>query len=153
MFRKKRYYVITYLRALECTHYLNTFLLSAHVAMDNFLPTLKPPAAPYVIMESFSNKSADLLNVVNKNRKLASLQDGTVLSSPRILKAFLLTNIRNVRRQITARVVINKWFICGKCFFGYNFHGKKYDIHRLGKLSVNFQKRGILLKFSRVFRS
>ena len=121
MFRKKRYYVITYLRALECTHYLYTFLLSAHVAMDNFLPTLKPPAAPYVIMASFSNKSADLLNVVNKNRKLPSLRDGTVLSSPRILKAFLLTNVRNVRRQITAQVVINKWFICGKCFFGYNF--------------------------------
>ena len=72
-------------------------------------------------MASFSNKSANLLNVVNKNRKLASLQDGTVLSSPRILKAFLLTNIRNVRRQITAQVVINKWFISGKWFFGYNF--------------------------------
>ena len=117
MFRKKRYYVITYLRALERTHYLYTLLLSTHIAMDNFLPTLKPSAAPYVIMASFSNKSADLLNVVNKNRKLASLQDGTVLSSPRILKAFLLTNIRNVRRQITAQVVINKSFICGKCFF------------------------------------
>ena len=89
--------------------------------MDNFLQTLKPPAAPYVIMTSFSNKSPDLLNVVNKNRKLAALQDGTVLSSPRILKAFLLTNIRDVRRQITAQVVINKWFICGKCFFGYKF--------------------------------
>ena len=79
--------------------------------MDNLLPTFKPP----------SNKSADLLNVVNKNRKLAALQDGTVLSSPRILKAFLLTNIREVRRQIAAQVVINKWFICGKCLFGYNF--------------------------------
>ena len=72
-------------------------------------------------MASFSNKSADLLNVVNKNRKLAALQDGTVLSSSRILKAFFLTNIRDVKRQITAQVVINKWFICGKWFFGYNF--------------------------------
>ena len=34
-----------------------------------------------------------------------------------------------------------------------HFHGKKYGIHRLGKLSVNFRKRSILLKFSRVFRS
>ena len=47
-------------------------------------------------MESFSNKNADLLNVVNKNRKLAALHDGTLLSNPRILKAFLLTNIRDI---------------------------------------------------------
>ena len=72
MFRKKRYYVITYLRALERTHYLYTLLLSTHIAMDNFLPTLKPSAAPYVIMASFSNKSADLLNVLNKNHELKS---------------------------------------------------------------------------------
>ena len=32
-------------------------------------------------------------------------------------------------------------------------HGKKYGIHRLRKPSVDFRKRGILLKFSRVFRS
>ena len=32
--------------------------------------------------------------------------------------------------------------------FKYGEHGKKYGIHRLGKLSVNFRKRGILLKFS-----
>ena len=47
-------------------------------------------------MESFSNKNADLLNVVNKNRKLAALHDRTLLSNPRILKAFLLTNIRDI---------------------------------------------------------
>ena len=49
------------------------------------------------------------------------MHDGTVLSNPRILKSFLLTNIRDVRRQITAQVVINKWFVCGKWFIGYNF--------------------------------
>ena len=32
-------------------------------------------------------------------------------------------------------------------------HGKKYGIHCLRKPSVNFRKRSILLKFSRVFRS
>ena len=42
-------------------------------------------------------------------------------SNPRILKSFLLTNILVVRRQITAQVVINKWFVCGKWFIGYNF--------------------------------
>ena len=47
--------------------------------MDNFLLTIKTPAVPYVIMESFSNKNADLLNVVNKNRKLAAWRDGTPL--------------------------------------------------------------------------
>ena len=35
-----------------------------------------------------------------------------------ILKAFLLTNIRDFRRQIT---FINMWFILGKWFIGYNF--------------------------------
>ena len=44
-----------------------------------------------------------------------------MLSNPRILKSFLLTNILVVRRQITAQVVINKWFVCGKWFIGYNF--------------------------------
>ena len=44
-----------------------------------------------------------------------------MLSNPRILKSFLLTNILVVRRQITAQVVINKWFVCGKWFVGYNF--------------------------------
>ena len=33
---------------------------------------------------------------LNKNRKLAALHDGTLLSNPRILKAFLLTNIRDI---------------------------------------------------------
>ena len=37
------------------------------------------PAVPYVIMANFSNKNADLLNVVNKNRKLAAWHDGTPL--------------------------------------------------------------------------
>ena len=44
-----------------------------------------------------------------------------MLSNPRILKSFLLTNILVVRRQITAQVVIKKWFVCGKWFIGYNF--------------------------------
>ena len=44
-----------------------------------------------------------------------------MLSNPRILKSFLLTNILVVRRQITAQVVVNKWFVCGKWFIGYNF--------------------------------
>ena len=43
-----------------------------------------------------SNKYADLINVVNKNQKLAALHDGTLLSKPRILKAFLLTHIQDV---------------------------------------------------------
>ena len=56
-------------------------MFSAHIAIDNLLPTLKPPAVPNVIMAS--NKSADLINVVNKNRKLAALHDGAVLSKPK----------------------------------------------------------------------
>ena len=70
-------------------------MFSVDVTMDNLLPTLKPPAVPDAIMASFSNKNADSLNVVNKNRKFAALHDGTLLSNPRILKAFLLTNIRD----------------------------------------------------------
>ena len=72
------------------------FVFSVHVVMDNLLLTIKSPMVPYVIMESFSSKNADLLNVVNKNRKLADLHDGTPFSNPRILKAFLLTNIRDI---------------------------------------------------------
>ena len=72
------------------------FVFSVHVVMDNLLLTIKSPMVPYVIMESFSNKNADLLNVVNKNRKLADLHDGTLLSNPKILKAFLLPNIRDI---------------------------------------------------------
>ena len=64
--KEERHCVIAYLRDQECIHYLYIFVFSAHVDMSNFLPTLKPPAAPYVIMASFSNKSADLLNVVTK---------------------------------------------------------------------------------------
>ena len=64
--------------------------------MDNLLLTIKTPAVPYVIMENFSNKNADLLNVVNKDGKLVALHDGTLLSNPRILKAFLLTSIRDI---------------------------------------------------------
>ena len=93
---KERYHVITYFRAQECIHYLYIFVFFVHVAVDNFLPSLKPSGVPYVIMASFSNKNANLLNVVNNNRKLAALHDGTLLSDPRILKAFLLTNIRDV---------------------------------------------------------
>ena len=51
-----------------------------HIAIDNLLTTLKPSAVPSVIMAS--NNSADLINVVNKNRKLAALHDGTLLSKP-----------------------------------------------------------------------
>ena len=69
-------------------------MFSAHIATDNLLPTLKPPAVPNMIMAS--NKSADLINVVNKNRELAALHDGTLLFNPRILKAFLLTHFRDV---------------------------------------------------------
>ena len=94
--KEERYYVITYYRAQECKHYSYRFVFSAHVVMDNLLLTIKTPAVPYVIMESFSNKNADLLNVVNKNRKFAALHDGTLLSSPSILKAFLFTNIRDI---------------------------------------------------------
>ena len=95
MFRKKkRDYVLTYFRAQGCIYYFYIFVFSAHIAIDNLLPTLKSPAVPNVIMAS--NKSADLINVVNKNRKLAALLDGTLLSNPRILKAFLLTHIRDV---------------------------------------------------------
>ena len=54
-------------------------VFSVHVVMDNFLLTIKTPTVPYVVMESFSNKNADLLNVVNKNRKLAAWHDGTLL--------------------------------------------------------------------------
>ena len=67
---------------------------SAQIAIDNLLPTLEHRAVPNVIMAS--NKSADLINVVNKNRKLAALLDGTLLSNPRIVKAFLLTHIRDL---------------------------------------------------------
>ena len=67
---------------------------SAQIAIDNLLSTLEPRAVPNVIMAS--NKSADLINVVNKNRKLAALLDGTLLSNPRILKAFLLRHIRDL---------------------------------------------------------
>ena len=56
-------------------------MFSAQIAIDNLLPTLEPPAVPNVIMAS--NKSADLINVVNKNRKLAALHDGTLLSKPK----------------------------------------------------------------------
>ena len=70
--KEETYYVITYFRAQECIHYLYIFGFSAHVAKDNLLPTLKPAGAPYVIMASFRIKSPDLLNVVNKNQKLAS---------------------------------------------------------------------------------
>ena len=70
--KEERYSVITYLRAQECIHYLYIFVFFVHVAMGNFQPTLKPSAAPYVIMASFSNKSADLLNVLNKNHELKS---------------------------------------------------------------------------------
>ena len=69
-------------------------MFSAQIAIGNLLPTLEPRAVPNVIMAS--NKSADLINVVNKNRRLAALLDGTLLSNPRILKAFLLTHIRDV---------------------------------------------------------
>ena len=111
--KEERYYVITYFRAQECIDYSYIFVFSVHVVMDNLLLTIKTPAVPYiyVIMGSVSNKNADLLNIVNKNRKLAALHDGTLLSNPRILKAFLVTNIRdiNVKIQIAAQVV--KWFI------------------------------------------
>ena len=56
-------------------------MFSVHIATDNLLPTLKPPAVPNVI--TASNKSADLINVVNKNRELAALHDGTLLSKPK----------------------------------------------------------------------
>ena len=69
-------------------------MFSAQIAIDNLLRTLEPRAVPNVIMAS--NKSADLINVVNKNRKLAALLDRTLLSNPRILKAFLLTHIRDL---------------------------------------------------------
>ena len=109
-------------------------MFSAHIAIDNLLPTLKPPAAPNVIMAS--NKSPDLINVGNKNGKLAALHDGTLLSNPRILKAFL--SKFSFYSQITAQVV--KWFISGKWFIGYNFDkddgaesnfGTHYRTHRL----------------------
>ena len=48
------------------------------------------------------------------------------------------------------------YFLFNFFFFFFSssqLHGKKYGIHRLGKPSVNFRKRGILLQFSRVFRS
>ena len=70
---EESYYVIAYYRAQECKHHSYRFVFSVHVVMDNFLLTIKTPAVPYVIMKSFSNKNADLLNVVNKNRKLAAL--------------------------------------------------------------------------------
>ena len=54
-------------------------VFSVHVVMDNLLLTIKTPAVQYVIMASFSNKNADLLNVVNKNRKLAAWNYGTLL--------------------------------------------------------------------------
>ena len=79
--KEERYYVITYYRAQECKHYSYRFVFPVHVVMDNFLLTIKTPAVP---------------NVVNKNRKLAALHDGTLLSNPRILKAFLFTNIRDI---------------------------------------------------------
>ena len=75
--------------------------------MDNLLLTIKTPAVPYVIMESFSNKNADLLNVVNKDRKLAALHDGTLLSNRRNLKAFL--HVFVTLNKIACQVV--KWFI------------------------------------------
>ena len=57
------------------------FVFSVHVVMDNLLlkKTIKTPAVPYVVMARFSNKNADLLNVVNKNQKLAAWHDGTLL--------------------------------------------------------------------------
>ena len=79
--KEERYYVLTYFRAQECIYYLYIFVFSAHIATDNLLPTLKPPEAPYLIMAS--NKSADLINVFKKNRELAALHDGTLLSKPK----------------------------------------------------------------------
>ena len=79
--KEERYYVLTCFRAQECIYYLYIFVFSAHIAMDNLLPTLKPLAVPNVIMAS--NKSADLINVVNKNRKLVALHDGTLLFKPK----------------------------------------------------------------------
>ena len=95
------------------------FVFSAHVAMGNFLPTLTPSAAPYVIMASFKNKSADLLNVMNKNRTLAVLHDGPLLSNPRILKSFFKQIFVTSDVKSLAQVV--KCFICVKWFIGCNF--------------------------------
>ena len=92
--KEERYYVLTYFRAQEYIYYLYIFVFSAHIAIDNLLRTLELPAVPNVIMAS--NKSPDLINVVNKNRKLAALLDGTLLFNPRILKAFLLTHMADV---------------------------------------------------------
>ena len=39
----------------------------------------KNPSSTYVVMARFSNKNADLLNVVSKNRKFAAWHDGTLL--------------------------------------------------------------------------
>ena len=77
--KEERYYVITYFNAQECIHYLYMLVFSAHVVMDNLLLTIKTPAVPYEIMASFSNKNAELLNVVNKNRKLAAWHYRTLL--------------------------------------------------------------------------
>ena len=79
--KEERYYVLTYFRAQECIYYLYIFVFSAQIAIDNLLRTLEPRAVPNVIMAS--NKSADLINVVNKNRELAALHDGTLLSKPK----------------------------------------------------------------------
>ena len=38
-----------------------------------------PSSTIHEVPTSFSNKNADLLNVVNKNRKLAAWHDGTLL--------------------------------------------------------------------------
>ena len=66
-----------------------------------------------------------MLTSLTSSTKIGSwfhaLHDGTVLSNPRIFKSFILTNIRDVRRQITGQVVIDKWFVCGKWFIVYNF--------------------------------
>ena len=83
--KEERYHVLTYFRAQECIYYLYIFVFSVHIAIDNLLPTLKPPAEPNVIMAT--NKSADLINIVNKNRKLAASHDRTLVSNPRIFES------------------------------------------------------------------
>ena len=43
--KEERYYVITYFRAQEFTHYSYIFVFSAHVVMDNLLLTIKNPSS------------------------------------------------------------------------------------------------------------
>ena len=67
--KEERCYFITYFRAQECIHYLHIFVFSVYVAMDNLLPTLKPPAV------------TDVLHLPEVNRKTRNENSQQILEN------------------------------------------------------------------------